>query len=202
MTNHSTIWLAIDLWECPSGVKRMRSARLPSDVSTLLRIAIGDEEAVREAIAATGRLREILRNAAGFYIEQILFHPDADSYRVLGAHPNASAADLRQNMALLMRWVHPDQQSRADRSIFAARVAQAWSDLKTDERRAAYDRSRRAALAKKTKSSSGQGRKKAGSTHGSRGSARVSSAGPHSLREPHPGPLMRVLFMLFGRALQ
>ena len=49
-----------------------------------LRIAAGDEEQTTRQSS----LRRIPgREAAGFFIEQILLFPDADSYRVLGANP-------------------------------------------------------------------------------------------------------------------
>ena len=82
-----------------------------------------------------------MRNAAAFFIEQILLAPGADSYRVLGGNAQASNSDLRRNMALLLRWLHPDMEHNGtgDRSVFAARITLAWEDLKTAERRAAYD---------------------------------------------------------------
>jgi hypothetical protein len=44
-----------------------------------------------------------------------------------------------------MKWVHPDLSHHArgndaiDRTVFASRVTGAWEDLKTDDRRHAYD---------------------------------------------------------------
>src|SRR4029079_13128465 len=87
--------------------------------------------------------------AAGFYIEQILLHPDADHYRVLGVHPGAANTELRRNMALLIRWLHPDQNNGAERSVFVARVTRAWNELKNEDRRAAYDLDRRRENAKR-----------------------------------------------------
>ena len=84
--------------------------------------------------------RETVREAAAFFLEQVLLHADADSYRVLGATREASYAELRRNMTLLLQWLHPDLDRREARSVFAARVTRAWNDLKTPERRAAYDR--------------------------------------------------------------
>jgi hypothetical protein len=142
--------LAIDLMTTPSQVRLVRPAPLPDDVLTLLLCAVGDEEATGQAIAATGRSRETVREASAFFIEQILFCPEADSYRVLGARPDASNSALRRNMALLMRWLHPDHDPQGERSVFAGRVTRAWNDLKTQERRAAYDRSRRLAMLDKS----------------------------------------------------
>jgi DnaJ-class molecular chaperone len=88
-----------------------------------------------------------LQKAAGFFIEQVLLSPDGDSYRILGSDRSATLAELRRNMALIMRWLHPDLASDAssssllDRSLFASRITQAWETVKTDERRRAYNTS-------------------------------------------------------------
>ena len=140
MDHTAALKLAIDLVHFPSQVRSLRSAPLPDDVLILLRIVAGDEEATSEAAALTGRSRDTVREAAAFFVEQILLFPGADSYRVLGARPDATYGELRRNMALLLRWLHPDRDCQGERAIFAARVTRAWSDLKTPERRAAYDR--------------------------------------------------------------
>jgi hypothetical protein len=97
----------------------------------LLRIASGDEAATAEGAQLSGRSGEIVHEAAAFFIEQILLFPGASSYRVLGASQNATAGELRRNMALLLTWLHPDVDRSGERSIFAGRVTGAWEDLKT-----------------------------------------------------------------------
>ena len=116
---------------------------LPDGVLLLLRIAAGDGEAERTAVAISGRSLETVQRSAAFFIEQILFAPNADSYRVLGANPQANSGELRRNVALLLRWLHPDLDGNGARSIFARKVTEAWNNLKTPERRAAYDAQRR-----------------------------------------------------------
>ena len=140
MGEAAAVKVAVDLIQVPSRVRRQRSRSLPDGVSNVLRIAAGDEAAEAEASEAIARPRELVRKAAPFFIEQILFCPGADSYRVLGVSRHASAGELRRNMALLMRWLHPDVDRQGDRSIFVGRVTKAWDDLKTPERRAAYDK--------------------------------------------------------------
>ena len=143
MSDKMALKLAIDLVHVPSQVRLFRSEPLPDDVVMLLRIAAGDTEMERMAVALADRSREVVQRAAEFFIEQILFFPNADSYRVLGATPQASTAELRRNVALLLRWLHPDVDPRGERSIFVGKVTAAWNDLKTPERRAAYDAARR-----------------------------------------------------------
>jgi hypothetical protein len=143
MPNQVALKIAIDLMHVPSQVRLFKTEPLPDGVLTLLRVAAGDEEADRVAIDLTGRSRETVRRAATFFIEQILFAADADSYRVLGANPQTSPGDLRRNVALLLRWLHPDLDPRGEKSIFVGRVTAAWNNLKTPDRRAAYDETQR-----------------------------------------------------------
>ena len=136
---------ALALVERPATVRYASSAPLPSGVGVLLQVAAGEADALRSAQEVTRQSRGALQAAAGFFIEQILFHPQADYYRTLRAPVGAPRSELRQNMALLMKWLHPDGQeqrvgrSDLDRGIFIHRVTQAWESLKTDERRAVYD---------------------------------------------------------------
>ena len=164
MCDRAAIKIALDLVHVPSQVRLRRAEPLPQGVEMLLRIAGGDEEARRMAANLTGRSPDTVERAAAFFIEQILFAPDADAYRVLGVGPDASASDLRRNVALLLRWLHPDVDRQGGQSIFAGRVTSAWNDLKTSERRAAYDnysrvRSERRKMRKKL---SGAGQRRSG----------------------------------------
>jgi hypothetical protein len=150
----TAVRVAIDLIQMPSRARMIRQSSLPEGVPLLLRIAAMEPAAIAEAVALTSRTSDTVINAAAFFVEQVLLAPDADSYRVLGATPQASAADLRRNMALLVRWLHPDIKQgdtepeqitlgdfKADsrRAAFVNRVTFAWDDLKTTDRRAAYD---------------------------------------------------------------
>jgi hypothetical protein len=139
MDQVAALRLAVELVHMPSRVRAVRTEPLPAGVDVLLQIAAGEDATTDEAAALVDRPRQVIRQAAAFYIEQILLSPEADSYRVLGATTHASASELRRNMALLLRWLHPDKEVNAERSVFAGRVTRAWEDLKTPERRAAYD---------------------------------------------------------------
>ena len=150
MSGAPALKVAIDLMHMPSRVRLVRSAPLPDGVILLLQIAAGDQGAEAKAVELTGRPRELVREAAAFFIEQILLGPDTDSYRRLGANPGTTGRELRRNMALLLRWLHPDLDREGVRSLFARRVTSAWNDLKTPERRAAYNEARRTSQDKKS----------------------------------------------------
>jgi hypothetical protein len=202
MGQRSALKLAIDLQHFPAQAQSLRKAALPSGVIDVIRIAVGDKQAIEEAVKTTGRSQDMLREAAGFFVEQVLLHPGADSYRILGMTPDATHGELRRNMALLLRWLHPDRDDPGERAVFASRVAEAWNHLKTEERRAAYDRSRLRSRAKMSaaaqsrrakprpvlrKKPQGPGR------HHLQQSAPIYSPGSESL-------LRRILTVLFGRA--
>ena len=198
--------LAFDLMHFPSQVRSIREASLPNDLDFLLRIAAGDDETIRQAMKSSGRSRETVRDAAGFFIEQILLFPEADSYRVLGATPEATNGELRRNMALLLRWLHPDLDRHGERSVFTTRVTRAWNDLKTPERRAAYDQVLRRSLVDKSllrKKRASRRHKRASSRDSYKGLVRM---GNHCRQfyfyggEP-PSLFRRLLFSLFGRAV-
>jgi hypothetical protein len=194
--------VAIDLMHAPSQARRIRSASLPDDVVVLLRIASGDEEAISQAARKLGRSRETIRQAATFYVVQILLCPDADSYRVLGAKPQATNGQLRRNMTLLVRWLHPDLDPKGELSVFAARVTRAWNDLKTPERRAEYDRLQRKSLVEEALvRKKGPPRAQKQRLHN-----RAHYPGQMDFRRPlhiyagkRIGLLRRVLLLLFGR---
>lgn len=138
--------IALTLVEQPNAILWVNREPLPRGVSLLLEVAIGEAAALNAAQMMTARSHDVLQSAATVFIEQVLFTPTADSYRVLGAACNASRRQLRRHMALLVKWLHPDGFDQGsiyrgiDRSIFCHRVTQAWEDLKNDGRRAAYDR--------------------------------------------------------------
>ena len=134
--------VAIDLVHVPSRLRLVRTSPLPDDVHLLLRIASGDAEAETAALEQSERTRDTVRAATAFFIEQVLLDPAADSYRVLGANRQTPMSELRRNMALLLTWLHPDKNAHGSRAALAERVTHAWNDLKTGERRAAYDSSR------------------------------------------------------------
>lgn len=200
MNELSALSLALELQHSPWQARRMRTIPLPPDVQILLHVAAGDEQAIRKASEAMARSRESVCEAAGFFIEQVLLHSDADSYRVLGAGPEASTAELRRNMALLLKWLHPDLDRNRERSIFTARVTNAWNDVKTPERREAYDRLRRKAPSKKRSRRSSAHTKRTARPQHRRVKHRIPSQSFDTTGQRSGGILRRVLLFLFGRA--
>ena len=144
----------------------------------------------------------MVREAATFFLEQVLLHADADSYRVLGATRGAPYTELRRNMTLLLQWLHPDIDRGDLRSVFAARVTRAWDDLKTPERRAAYDRAQRLAGREigRTRPTQASPKKALFRRYVRSGAQYHRYAGLRQPSKPRPGFLRRMLLLLFGRS--
>lgn len=147
MREETALELAVGLLQLPSRARALRDAPLPGDVTALLDIVAGEGRARADASRLTGLTETKVGDAASFYIEQILLHPDADSYRALGASAEATNDQLRRNMALLLKWLHPDHEANSERTIYVGRVTNAWNNIKTAERRLAYDATRKCASA-------------------------------------------------------
>jgi hypothetical protein len=133
--------LALACHRSPARLPAVRARRLPPDLLGLLRVAAGDEAERQSLAAASGEPPELVAEAAVFFIQQVLFAPDADSYRVLGVAPDAPDARIREHYRWLVRWQHPDRRGDAWDAVYADRINRAWQDLRLPERRAAYDRS-------------------------------------------------------------
>src|SRR5690242_1310271 len=88
---------ALALRRSPRTALPESSGSLPPGVLLLIRIAAGDETAIAEAKEASAEPIEVLREASGFYLQQILFAADANSYRVLGVNPGDEDARIREH---------------------------------------------------------------------------------------------------------
>jgi hypothetical protein len=137
--------VALDLAAAPVLARLAARQSLPPGMLTVLRIAGGCAATMDEASAATREPPEKILAAAKLFLETVLFTPAADSYRLLGAERSATQAELRDHMRWLMKWLHPDHERSEWESSLALKVSAAWDDLKSPERRSAYDEAHPAA---------------------------------------------------------
>jgi hypothetical protein len=129
MTQPHVIELALDLARMPALARSSVAAPLPPNVVELMRIAATFPEACQAAVAQTGEPRHVLIEAARFYLQQVLFRPDADCYRILGIQPTASRATARDHMRWLLEWLHPDRNNNSWDAVYAERVLKAWREV-------------------------------------------------------------------------
>ena len=140
MTDVTAMRIAIRLNSLPSELRAARTRALPGGITLLLAIAAGEEDALAEGAALLDRSKDTLIASARFFVEQVLLAPDSSSYRMLGVETDAPASELRRHIGLVLKYLHPDRDPDGDRAALALRVTGAWENLKTPDRRAAYDR--------------------------------------------------------------
>jgi hypothetical protein len=198
--NIAALRAALYLAAIPSSCTHLRKKPLPDGIGLLLRLVASDGEALQLCAGRTEKSPSELREAAAFYLEQIILAPEADSYRVLGAKRDAPAAELRRNLSLLCRWLHSDVCEDLSRSVLFLRVTQAWNDLKTPERRAAYDAALARSAASKMVNGDGKGAKRSSEKRVGQGAKLGKKAEKKRMtdfRQSRPRGLWRLL--VFGR---
>ena len=129
MSQPHVIELALDLARMPALVQTSAAPALPLNIIELMRIAAASSEACQAAVEKTGEPTSVVIEAARFYLQQVLFRPDADCYRVLGLEPTASRATARTHMRWLLQWLHPDRNNNSWDAVYAERVLRAWREV-------------------------------------------------------------------------
>jgi hypothetical protein len=129
MAQAHVIELALDLARMPALARSSVVPPLPPDIIELMRIAAAAPEDCRVAAVQTGEPNHVLIEAARFYLQQALFRPDADCYRILGIQPSASRATARDHMRWLLEWLHPDRNKNSWDAVYAERVLKAWREV-------------------------------------------------------------------------
>jgi len=144
MTQQHVIELALDLAGMPALARTPGLPALPPNIIELMRIAAGSPEACDAAVAKTGEPTTVVIEAARFYLQHVLFRPEADCYRILGIEPNASRATARAHMHWLLKWLHPDHNHNSWDAVYAERVLKAWREVSASNGSAAPNYLRRA----------------------------------------------------------
>jgi hypothetical protein len=129
MEQGHAIDFALDLARLPALARTSVAPALPPNILELIRIAAACPEACEAAVAWTGQPTPVLINAARFYLQQVLFRPEADCYRILGIESGASRETARNHMRWLLEWLHPDRNNNSWDAVYAERVLKAWREV-------------------------------------------------------------------------
>src|SRR5262249_61276944 len=101
MEQGHAIDFALDLARWPALARTSGAPALPPNILELVRIAAACPEACEAAVARTGKPTPVLIEAARFYLQPVLFRPQADCYSILGVGPGA----CRERAPNRMRWL-------------------------------------------------------------------------------------------------
>src|SRR4029077_6382385 len=129
MAQPHVIELALDLARMPALARSSGVPAIPANIVELMRIAADFPEAWAAAAARRGEPTRVVIEAARFYLQQVLFRPGADCYRILGIAPTASRETARSHMRWLLEWLHPDRNHNSWDAVYAERVLKAWREV-------------------------------------------------------------------------
>jgi hypothetical protein len=109
MDRRAALDVALDMVQRPLLARQAQSQPLPPDVLQLIRIAAQSDEDIVWASRTRARSTTEIRDAAVMFLQQVLFHPRADSLRLMGLGPSATLEDLHEHRKWLLKWLHPDR---------------------------------------------------------------------------------------------
>lgn len=129
MGNRQAIDVAMGMYRRPTLVRATQEAPLPEGMLTVIRIAAGAE--IEAGIISLDRARnaEEAREAAIFFLQQVLFRPQSTSHGLLGLAADAKVEQVREHKRWLLKWLHPDRNRNKWESTLFQRVAKAAEDL-------------------------------------------------------------------------
>jgi hypothetical protein len=131
--------LALAVYRTPIKRHALYDMALPQDIGLVLQLASAPQPLLSEVAAEADESEDTVVEAARFYLQLALFQPDADAYRVLGLADDAPHQRIREHYRWLQRWLHPDRRGEDWEALFATRVNWAWSNLRNEGARRAYD---------------------------------------------------------------
>lgn len=141
MERRAALDVALDMVQRPLLARQAQAQPLPGDVLLLIRIAAQSEDDIAWASRTRARSSDEIRRAAVMFLQQVLFHPRADSLRVIGLGPSATLEELHEHRKWLLKWLHPDRNPDKWESQLFKRVLDASREaqklLKAEARMAA-----------------------------------------------------------------
>ena len=131
--------LALALYRAPIKRHALRGMELPRDIGLVIQLASAPQPLLHDVAVDLNETEDTVREASRFYLQQMLFQPDASAYQVLGLPRNAAPERIREHYRWLQRWLHPDRRGEDWEGLLATRVNQAWGHLRTEAARRAYE---------------------------------------------------------------
>jgi curved DNA-binding protein CbpA len=141
--NTDALELALALHQAPIQRFALRDRPLPQNIGAVLQLASAMQPQLEKAAKQFSESEETILEAVRFYLQQVLFEPGTDAYRILGLDSSASTKLIRQHHIWLQRWLHPDRRGDDWEAVLTTKVNWAWQQLRNESARMAYDQLRR-----------------------------------------------------------
>jgi hypothetical protein len=129
MSSRSAVETALDLYRHPIKVNAARKSTLPNDILALIRIVAGSDDEVAALDLPDVKSPSEMREAAAFYMQQVMFQKDNDSHRILGLNSKSTPQQIKDHKRLLLKWLHPDRNHNKWERVYFQRVLHAAEKL-------------------------------------------------------------------------
>lgn len=124
----SALQQALKLHSEPGLLFAMQRQTLPADMTRVLRI-VSDETYAQDYAKDLNLGVVELQQLSASYLRNVCLHAGSEPLRCLGLNDAQDLRLAKEHHRLLMKWLHPDRN--ADQQVFAERVNQAWTQLKS-----------------------------------------------------------------------
>lgn len=141
--NRDALEQALALQQSPILRFSLRGQPPAPNLLTVIQLAAASQPLLEDTARRLDMGEGSVLEAARFYLQQVLFEGEPEAYRTLAVAPDADIADIREHYRWLQRWLHPDRRGEDWEALFTSRLNWAWSLLRNDAARAAYDEQRR-----------------------------------------------------------
>jgi hypothetical protein len=129
MNTRGAVELALDLYRHPIKVTAARKSALPADILALIRIVAGSDDEMAALDLPDVKSPTEMREAAAFFMQQVMFQKDNDSHRILGLNSKSTAQQIKDHKRLLLKWLHPDRNQNKWERVYFQRVLHAAEKL-------------------------------------------------------------------------
>jgi hypothetical protein len=129
MSGVKAIDIALDVYRKPARARALSRQDVPAGMLTVIRIAAGSADEIEQP--ADGEAAETMpvKDAAVFFLRQLLMNAGNDDYRQLGLRRGASLQEIKDHKRSLLKWLHPDRNPSPWEQVLFGRVKAAADRL-------------------------------------------------------------------------
>lgn len=129
MSGVEAIEIALEIYRKPAQARTLHRHAVPSGMLNVIKVAAGTDEEIKALVDDKTAGSMPVKEAAVFYLQQVLMNADGDDFRQLGLRRGASLQDVKDHKRWLLKWLHPDRNGSPWEQVLFGRVKAAADRL-------------------------------------------------------------------------
>ena len=121
--------MALAAYLQPSLLRIVGTQPIPNDAITVIRVAAGDDEVIKEYAKKHDTSSQTIKDACVLYLRTVIASAGQDHYRLLLLPAGADTTQIKSHSRWLLKWLHPDLNKSAWESALFLRVRDAAKKL-------------------------------------------------------------------------